>query len=85
MEVFTGVKVPTGVFPLWAKVISFIFPLTYAIEAIRRVFLNGEGLSKVQGFIGTSTFIIILMFLLINICTTLAEKHSKKTGNMTLF
>jgi ABC-2 type transport system permease protein len=85
MEVFTGVKVPTVIFPLWAKVISFIFPLTYAIEAIRRVFLNGDDLNKVQGFIGISSFIIILMFLLINLCLILGEKHSKKTGNMTLF
>ena len=37
MEIFSGVKVPTTLFPVWAKAISVIFPLTYAIEAVRRV------------------------------------------------
>ena len=85
MEIFSGVKVPTAIFPLWAKLISFIFPLTYALEAIRKVFLNGDDLNKIQGFIISSVFIILVMFLLINFCLKLGEKHAKKTGNMTLF
>ena len=85
MELFSGVKVPTAIFPFWAKVISYIFPLTYALEAIRKVFLNGDNLNKIGNFIISSIFIILLMFITINICLKLGEKHAKKTGNMTLF
>jgi ABC-2 type transport system permease protein len=85
MEIFSGVKVPTVIFPFWAKIISFIFPLTYALEAIRKVFLTGDSLNKVKGFIICSIFIILIMFILINLCLILGEKHAKKTGNMTLF
>ena len=85
MEVFAGVKVPTEVFPLWAKAISFLFPLTYAVEAVRRVFLNGDDLGGIRSFIYVSLFILLLMVILINLCLKLGEKHAKRTGNMTLF
>lgn len=85
MEIFSGVKVPTTIFPFWAKIISFIFPLTYALDAIRKVFLNGANLAEVKSSILCSIFIILLMFVIINLCLILGEKHAKKTGNMTLF
>lgn len=85
MEIFSGVKVPTMVFSFWAKLLSFIFPLTYALDAMRKVFLNGESLYEVRGFIGISIFIIILLFAIIETCLIQGEKHAKITGNMTLF
>jgi len=85
MEVFSGVKVPTVVFPLWAKIISLVFPLTYAIDAMRRVFLNGENLYQIKGFILISAILIILMFIITNVLLNLGERHAKKTGNMALF
>ncbi|OPJ63096.1 ABC transporter permease [Clostridium oryzae] len=85
MEIFSGVKVPTTIFPLWAKAISYIFPLTYALDAMRRVFLNGEGLYEIRGFIAVSIFIVVLLIVVVNICLKQGEKHAKKTGNMTLF
>jgi len=85
MEIFGGVKVPTTVFPLWAKAISLIFPLTYAVDAMRRVFLNGSSIYDIRGFILVSILIILLMFIITSLCLILGERHSKKTGNMTLF
>lgn len=85
MEIFSGVKVPTNVFPVWAKIISFIFPLTYALDAVRKVFLNGDNLYMIRNFLAISVILIVLMFIVINACLSLGEKHAKKTGNMTLF
>lgn len=85
MELFSGIKVPTNVFPFWAKLISFIFPLTYAVEAVRKVFLNGESLHSISSFIMISISIIIFMFIVINVCLKMGERHAKITGNMTLF
>lgn len=85
MEIFGGVKVPTSVFPAWAKAISMIFPLTYAVDAMRRVFLNGNSIYEIRGFILVSLLIISLMFIMISSCLVLGERHAKKTGNMALF
>lgn len=85
MEVFSGVKVPTIVFPLWAKIISFIFPLTYVVEAMRRAFLNGESLYELKGFFQASIWIILVTFVLICTCLRAGERYAKKTGNMALF
>ncbi|MBB6217477.1 ABC-2 type transport system permease protein [Anaerosolibacter carboniphilus] len=85
MEIFSGVKVPTMVFPLWAKMISLMFPLTYAVEAMRRVFLNRENLYEIQDFLQISLLLIVAMGTLIYVCLKLGERHAKKTGNMALF
>ncbi|KPU42765.1 ABC-2 type transporter [Oxobacter pfennigii] len=85
MEIFSGVKIPTVLFPLWAKMISLIFPLTYAVEAMRGVFLNSESIYDLRTFIGTSTCIILVLFLISGVCLLLGERHAKKTGNMSLF
>lgn len=85
MEIFSGVKVPTTLFPMWAKGISIIFPLTYAIEAVRSVILNGSTIATIKGFIFMGLFIIgILYFLSVSIIK-IVEKHSRKTGNFTYF
>lgn len=85
MEIFSGVRVPIVVFPMWAKIVSMVFPLTYAIETIRRVFMNGEGIYAIKGFIAISIALILLMLALVIICLKLGERHAKKTGNMALF
>ena len=85
MEIFSGVKVPAALFPAWAKIISFIFPLTYVIEAVRKVFLDKSSLYEIRGFIFISLVIIIGMYVFTSVALQAAEKHARKTGNMTLF
>ncbi|MHB8129951.1 MAG: ABC transporter permease [Mobilitalea sp.] len=85
MEIFSGVKVPTTLFPLWAKVISVIFPLTYAIEAMRKVVLMGSSLYDVRGFILIGLIIIIILLSAIMVILKIVEKHIRITGNITLF
>lgn len=85
MELFSGVKVPTTLFPLWAKAISVIFPLTYAIEAARKVVLMGSTLYDIRGFLGIGVVIIVILFTLIMIIVKIVERHLRKTGSITLF
>ena len=85
MEIFSGVKVPTTIFPLWAKSISVIFPLTYAIEAVRKVVLQGSSLLELKEFIGQSIIIILILYSATLWIIHKVEKHSRKTGNLTLF
>jgi ABC-2 type transport system permease protein len=85
MEIFSGVKVPTMLFPLWAKVIAAVFPLTYAIEAVRRVMLLGSSLYDIRGFLFIGSIIIVILILAILFILKLVERHVRSTGNMALF
>lgn len=85
MEIFSGVKVPTTLFPTWAKAISVIFPLTYAIEAVRRVMLQGVSLHELRGFFLTGILLVLLLLAAILIILRKVEKHVRRTGNLTLF
>lgn len=85
MEIFSGVKVPTHLFPFWAKSISIIFPLTYALEAARQTLLTGTSITQMLPFIKVSILIMLILFLLTRVIILLVERHIRKTGNLTLF
>jgi ABC-2 type transport system permease protein len=85
MELFGGVKVPTTLFPLWAKAISVIFPLTYAIEAVRKVVLMGSSLYDIRGFVIIGFVIMGILLGAIIIIIQIVERHVRRTGNLTLF
>lgn len=85
MEIFAGIKVPTQVFPFWAKIISAIFPLTYSAEILRRALLGGESIYQLKNYFLVGILWVVLMLLVTVICLYEGEKHSKETGNMSLF
>lgn len=85
MEIFAGVKVPVVLFPGWAKVISFIFPLTYALDAVRETVLNQASFMELRGFFAISIVILILLFGGTLLTIQVVEKHIRVTGNITLF
>lgn len=85
MELFGGVKIPVQVFPLWAKFIAGLFPLTYAIKLLRRILFLNSSFIEVSGLIYTSVAICITMFLATQIILLAGEKMNRKTGNMALF
>ncbi len=85
MEIFSGVKVPIVIFPAWAKIISLIFPLTYALEALRQVMLNDARLLEVSHILYICIGIIIVLLLVTLITIDIVEKHMRKTGNVVLF
>lgn len=85
MEIFAGIKVPITVFPFWAKAISAVFPLTYIAEMLRRIFIRGDGLLQIKGFIFVSILIGFIMLSVTILCLKLGEQYAKRTGNMALF
>jgi ABC-2 type transport system permease protein len=85
MEIFSGVKVPTFLFPLWAKVVSLLFPLTYVIDAVRRVVLIGSSLYDIHGFILLAILIIAVLLTSTMVIIKIVERHMRITGNITLF
>jgi ABC-2 type transport system permease protein len=85
MEIFAGVKVPTAVFPLWAKGVSYVFPLTYTAEILRRALLNSESIYDLRYFILASVLVGIVMLSLTIFFLKTGETHAKETGSMSLF
>ena len=85
MEIFAGVKVPVNIFPNWARLISCIFPLTYALEALRRVTLSASGISDLKNIVVISLIIILVLLAATLITIHIVEKHMRKTGNIVLF
>ncbi len=85
MELFAGIKIPSTVFPVWARAISSIFPLTYSAETLRRVMLRGDGLYQLRGYFLISLLFAGFMLGITMVCLRLGERHARKTGNMALF
>ena len=85
MEIFSGVKVPVMIFPGWAKLLSCIFPLTYALEALRQVTLNNSDPGTIKVTILISLLIIVVLLAATLITIQIVEKHVRKTGNIILF
>jgi ABC-2 type transport system permease protein len=85
MEIFAGIKVPVNIFPIWAKAISTIFPLTYCAEILRRALLNNESIIQLKGFIILSLLCAVIMLSITIFCLKLGERYARKTGNMALF
>ncbi|MBS4539376.1 ABC transporter permease [Clostridium sp. D2Q-11] len=85
MELFGGVKLPVAIFPLWAKIISYIFPLTYSIKILRRIFLKGEELVQLLPILALISLVTLIMIIITILLLKSGEKYAKKTGNMALF
>ena len=85
MEIFAGVKVPIMIFPAWAKIISFIFPLTYVLEALRQVMLNDASVTSLSNILFACIGIIIVLLCATLFTIGIVEKHMRRTGNVVLF
>jgi len=85
MQFFSGVRIPVLAFPLWGKIIAFLFPLTYVLDIFRDLVLNGKGLIQLR----EQYFMLFCVLALLCTASLLllrkAEKYAKETGNMVLF
>lgn len=84
MNLFGGVRVPPAVFPLWAKGLSLLFPVTYSLFLVREA---------LYGQISSNWWITALGLVLINVLLivgtigilTKAESYARRQGNWTMF
>lgn len=85
METFAGVKVPVQLYPGWARAASLLFPLTLALETIRRCMLEGSGIKELLPFFGKEILTGAAMLAAVCVIIRAAERHVRKAGNLTLF
>lgn len=85
METFAGVKVPAQLYPGWARAVSLIFPLTLALETIRKCMLGGSGMRELLPSFAKEILISAGMLAVVCVIIRAAERHVRRAGNLTLF
>lgn len=82
MSLFSGVRIPINIFPIWVRIISSIFPLTHSLYMIRSILFCGNfdvESFKMAGMIN-GAIIIISVYLL-----NRAEIFSRKNGEFNFY
>ncbi len=85
MELFSGVKVPVSLMPIWAQGIAAVFPLTYAIRTLRLFMFEVVSFTESMRIFGIMAIVCITMFVLTLLILKWGEEYNRKTGNLALF
>lgn len=84
MVLFSGVRVPTNNFPVWAKAIASIFPLTYCLNIIRAVFVKFELAQCLSELLKLLVCLSIMIGITV-LCMKKAEQINRNSGEFSLF
>lgn len=81
-----GVYYPITILPDWLQGLSYLFPITYALDAIRLSLLQGQGYSREVG----SDLVALIVFSLITLPISLgifryAVARAKKDGSLAYY
>lgn len=85
MEIFSGVKLPFSLMPLWAKCIGVLFPLTYTIIILRKSILFDTGIKELFPYMAICCIIAFMIIAASYFILSYGEKQAKITGSATLF
>lgn len=85
MEIFSGVKLPFTLMPLWAKCIGILFPLTYIITILRKSVLFGTKIKELFPYMVICCIIAFVLIVASYFILSYGEKQSRITGSATLF
>lgn len=82
VHVFSGVFFPITILPPWLRVISYLLPFTYALNALRGALMRGSGLAQLAPDI-----LVLLGFTAVLLPIALwslrvAIQHLKRTGEL---
>ncbi len=81
-----GVYYPISILPDWLQSFSYLFPITYALDAIRLALLQGEGYSSAVGRDLTALIIFSLVTLPISLLVSrYAVARAKKDGSLAYY
>lgn len=85
MTLFSGTRIPVSCFPLWAKVISILFPLTYCINIIRMVLhIQDKGNGWYTNLAGLAICLGIMIVITI-VLIHRVERHNRENGELQFF
>ncbi len=77
-----GVLYPVSVLPSWLKPVSALLPITYGLEAMRQIFLQGAGLAEIT----TELYYLLIfsvIFMVVGVYSTYkALKIARQEGSL---
>lgn len=80
-----GVYFPITILPLWIRNISFLLPITYSLDGMRKAVLNNADLLSLRyDMLGLAAFIVLLLPLGI-FSFRLALRRAKKEGSLLYY
>lgn len=79
---FGGVYYPVSAIPSWLRVIADLTPMTYAVRALRRVFLQGDTLLAVWQDVAMLAAIGVLLLLAGSLAIQTALRYARKAGTL---
>ena len=80
-----GLYYPISVLPEWLQVLSYILPITYALEGMRLSLLQGYSLSALMPNILALSMFSLVMLPLSLVIFSYAVKRAKKDGTLTQY
>ncbi|SEC28298.1 ABC transporter permease [Paenibacillus sp. GP183] len=84
MSLFGGVRIPITVFPIWAKVCSFFFPVTYSLFLLREAI--GGSISGAWWDMALALMVLNAGIIIVTIRILVkAESYARRNGSWTLF
>jgi len=82
---FGGVYFPISIFPENLQKISQIFPLTYSLNALRKIFIQGASLSSIYSDLMPLIIFAILLSPLSIFLFNCAVKRNRLTGSLSFY
>lgn len=84
-ELLGGVLYPVAVLPLSLQIIAKFIPITYSLNAVRAVMIQGKPLNLILGDIGMLIIMGLVLSLLAYLSFNIAIKKVKTDGTLTHF
>ncbi|MBX7118688.1 MAG: ABC transporter permease [Gemmatimonadaceae bacterium] len=78
-----GVFYSTSAIPGWLQSLSWLFPLTYALRAARRLLLAGASFADVAGDVGALALLAAAGLAAAGTAFALALRHARRAGTLT--
>ena len=80
-----GVSYPPSLIPWWARGLSPFVPMTYGLRAVRRLVIDGQGITRVLADVGILGIFCIVFLGLGSIAMTHALRRARAEGTLSQY
>lgn len=80
---FSGVYFPITVLPIWLRVFSYLFPLTYSLDLLRSTLLDGAPLSALGSYLWILILLTVVSVPVSLLALSRALARARATGTLT--
>lgn len=80
-----GVYYPISILPDWLQTLSYLFPITYALDAIRLSLLQGQGFGDISGDLLALVIFSMITLPISLIAFRFAVRRAKRDGSLAYY